>query len=463
MWLCHDSAMGRSSAVCNVLLFLRLLNTVQSTSEETSVSVNDFEEEGEEPIEAVFITEPKQEMVNAGGEFRLPCFLETMSDYVLVWKFSGSGQTDTILSVDQKVIDREEGGRVSVEKEAEGNWLVVSQVEEKDSGRYTCMVSAFQPKSVEHRVIVRSRPEVAVERDVVTVVEGGQVVVGCRVVKGKPLPELTWQNHEGALVSKGSSLILKTINKEAGGTYYCRGDNGFSGEGSLAVVEVVVEHAPQLESRQLEVVHLINGTVSLLCDIGAQPPPDFSWALDGDPVEGWEGDILEVEREDADQLEEINYTCTASNKYGQANKTFLLTSKPSQPVLTSPATASLTDTTSYLLKWHVISSLPVEAFQVEILGPQRFSVEKAVKATGPEGPESRYNGQIKLETHGDNLPPGIYKARVSASNLHGEGKPSDWFQISINMDQISSSSSLADIHLPLLVILCVALPAPVLQ
>ena len=73
-------------------------------------------------------------MVNAGGEFRLPCFLETMSDYVLVWKFSGSGQTDTILSVDQKVIDREEGGRVRVEKEDSGNWLVVSHVEEEDSG-----------------------------------------------------------------------------------------------------------------------------------------------------------------------------------------------------------------------------------------------------------------------------------------------------------------------------------------
>jgi hypothetical protein len=449
--------------VFKALLFLHLLSTVQSTSEETSVSVNDFEEEGEEPIEAVFITQPKQEMVNAGGEFRLPCFLETMSDYVLVWKFSGSGQTDTILSVDQKVIDREEGGRVSVEKEVEGNWLVVSQVEENDSGSYTCMVSAFHPKSVEHRVIVRSRPEVAVERDVITVVEGGQVVVGCRVVQGKPLPELTWQNGEGALVSKGSTLVLKTVDKEAGGTYYCRGDNGFSGEGSLALVELVVEHPPQLESQQLEVVHLINGTLTLFCDIGAQPPADFSWALDGVPVEGWEGDILEVEREDADQLEEIKYTCTASNKYGQANKTFLLTSKPSQPVLTSPATASLTDTTSYLLKWHVISSLPVESFQVEILGPQRFSVDKAVKAAGPEGPESRYNGQLKLETHGENLPPGIYKARVSASNLHGEGKPSGWFQISINMDQISAASSLADIHLPLLVILCLALPAPFLQ
>jgi len=458
MWLCHESAMWRNSKLCYVLLFLCLLNTVGSTSEETSASDNDFEEGGEEPIEAIFITEPKQEMVNAGGEFRLPCFLETMSDFVLVWKFSGSGQTDTILSVDQKVIDREEGGRVSVEKEGEGNWLVVSQVEEKDSGTYTCMVSAFHPKSVEHRVIVRSRPEVAVERDVVTVVEGGQVVVGCRVVRGKPLPELTWQNHGGTLVSQVSTLVLNAVSKEAGGTYYCRGDNGFNSEGSLALVQVVVEHAPQLESQQLEVVHLINGTMNLHCDIGAQPPPDFLWALDGAPVEGAEGDILEVEREDTEQLQDINYTCTASNKYGQANKTFLLTSKPSQPVFTSSATVSLTDA-SYLLKWHVISSLPVEAFQVKILGPQRFSINKVVKAEGPEGPESRYNGQLKLETHGDNLPPGIYKTRVSASNSHGEGRPSEWFQISVNMDQISSASSLADIHLPLLVILLLALPA----
>ena len=99
----------------------------------------------------------------------------------------------------------------------------------------------------------------------------------------------------------------------------------------------------------------------------------------------------------------------------------------------------------------------MEAFQVKILGPQRFSVEKSVEAEGPKGPESRYNGQLKLENHGENLPPGIYKAKVSASNLHGEGKPSEWFEISINLDQISSASSLADF--PLLVTLCVALPA----
>ena len=153
-----------------VFLLLCILNTVQSTSGETSALDNDFKEGA---IRAIFVTRPKQEMVNVGAELRLPCFLETMFDYVLIWKFSSSGgQTDTILSVGQRVIDR--GGRVNVEREGEGNWLVVSQVEVEDSGTYTCIVSAFQPKSVEHQVIVHSRqPEFAVEQDVV---KGGQKV-----------------------------------------------------------------------------------------------------------------------------------------------------------------------------------------------------------------------------------------------------------------------------------------------
>ena len=125
MRLYHDSVMTCPPLkLFNLILFVALLYPTPSSSDEDRVLDNKLEEELEDPVEAVFITQSKQEMVNAGGEFRLPCFLETMSDYVLVWKFSGSGQTDTILSVDQKVIDREEGGRVRVEKEDSGNWLV---------------------------------------------------------------------------------------------------------------------------------------------------------------------------------------------------------------------------------------------------------------------------------------------------------------------------------------------------
>ena len=56
---------------------------------------------------------------------------------------------------------------MSVEREGEGNWLIVSQAEEEDSGTYTCIVSDWHPKSVEHQVIVRSQlEEKVVEQDV---------------------------------------------------------------------------------------------------------------------------------------------------------------------------------------------------------------------------------------------------------------------------------------------------------
>ena len=439
MRLYHDSVMPcQPLKLLNLILFVALLYPTPSSSDEDGVLDNELEEELEDPVEAVFITQSKQEMVNAGGEFRLPCFLETMSDYVLVWKFSGSGQTDTILSVDQKVIDREEGGRVRVEKEDTGNWLVVSHVEEEDSGTYTCMVSAFQPKYVEHRVIVRSRPEVAVQRDLVTVEEGDEVVLECRVVKGKPLPELTWQDSQGTLLSRGSTLRLKSVSADASGSYICRGDNGFSSGGSVSEVELVVEHAPKA-LRPMDVVHLINGTVDLICDIVAQPPADFQWALEGALLDGELGQTLQVGVEDGENATDVNYTCIASNKLGQANKTFLLTSKPSQPVFTSPQNANL-GLGSYSLEWHVISFLPVQSFHIKVSGPSKYSIDKIISAEGPEGPESRYNGKLKLETHRKAMPPGIYKAVASATNTHGEGKSSEQFEIAINMDQLSAAT-----------------------
>ena len=190
-------------------------------------------------------------------------------------------------------------------------------MEEEDSGTYTCMVSAFQPKYVEHR------PEVAVQRDLVTVEEGDEVVLECRIVKGKPLPELTWQDSQGTLLSRGSTLRLKSVSAGASGSYICRGDNGFSSGGSVSEVELVVEHAPQA-LRPMDVVHLINGTVDLICDIVAQPPADFfQWALEGDLLDGEVGQTLQVEVEDSENATDMNYTCIASNKLGQVNKTFL--------------------------------------------------------------------------------------------------------------------------------------------
>jgi hypothetical protein len=59
------------------------------------------------------------------------------------------------------VIGREpEGGderNSNLDKEREGNWLVVEGAQAVDAGDYTCHISAFHPKEVVHSVLIRTR------------------------------------------------------------------------------------------------------------------------------------------------------------------------------------------------------------------------------------------------------------------------------------------------------------------
>ena len=59
----------------------------------------------EKPIQhpAQFTTLPQHSMVNAGGTIRLPCFVDKIEGYILLWKFG-----ETILSVGGRVIDSSE-------------------------------------------------------------------------------------------------------------------------------------------------------------------------------------------------------------------------------------------------------------------------------------------------------------------------------------------------------------------
>jgi hypothetical protein len=383
------------------------------------------EEVDDQPSEAVFTSQPRQEVVNEGREIRLPCFLEWMDEFVLVWKFASSVSTaasDTILSVDQKVIEKEDQARVRVEKEKKGNWLVVKGARAEDEGRYTCMVSALNPKWLSHRVMVRSQPEVAVEGgEVVTVVEGGNVTARCRVLRGHPQPELTWRDPAGSLVGRpGGVLALTAVTRAQAGRYSCRGDNGFGGEGVVAGLGVVVEHGPKLGSD--EVLHSTGGPISLECRVEAVPAAEVRWSREGEEleVEG-EGPLhrlaVTLEQDEAGRVEDVTYTCAAANRHGTASKTFLVTSRPSQPLVTfSPSRAQVT------LRWQVASSLEVSTFRLEVEGPDGFQLNKTLTAVPGGNSSDLTEGRFVLELVAD----GQYRARVAATNSQGEGPASGW-------------------------------------
>lgn len=68
---------------------------------------------------------------------------------VLLWK-----RGSKILALGEQIYDRK-NSRLSVEKEKNGNRLVVRLAEVEDGGEYECQVSAFQPTFIKHRVSIR--------------------------------------------------------------------------------------------------------------------------------------------------------------------------------------------------------------------------------------------------------------------------------------------------------------------
>jgi len=416
-----------------------------------------------QPAEAQFTTSPKQEIVNEGMDIRLPCFVEHMADYVLVWKFG-----ETVLSVGEKVVLREKvieyKNRLRVEKGENGNWLVVSGAREEDSGNYICMVSAFILKTLEHRVMVRSRPRVEVEREREVVLEGSNISVVCNVKAGQPLPELTWLNSKGELLSSGPNLVINKVTRDRAGVYMCRGDNGFNSEGGLARLELVVEFSPILEEE--ETIHSSQGLpVTLNCPVEASPEAVVTWTREGQelspplhdmipPEDGLYTMTVTPSLADTENSQDISFSCTATNTRGNATKTFLVTSRPSKPVFTSSPNSSSTDKIS--LEWTLVTGLALESCQLEVLGPKSFILNETILSDSPliEGPETdtgKYTAKYSL---GPDLMAGSqYQVRVLGTNSHGQGPGSEWFVVTTATVSASSSSSSSSFLLPVILVL----------
>jgi len=278
----------------------------------------------------------------------------------------------------------------------------------------------------------------------------------CNVKAGQPLPELTWLNSQGELLSSGPNLVLNEVTRDRAGVYMCRGDNGFSSEGGLARLELVVEFSPILEEE--EVIHSSQGLpVILNCHVEASPEAVVTWSREGQELSPPLDDMIPPEDglytmtvtpslADTDNSQDIYFSCSATNTRGNATKTFLVTSRPSKPVFTSSPNSSSSDKIS--LEWTLVTGLALESCQLEVLGPKSFILNETILSDsllieGPEIATGKYTGSYSL---GPDLMAGSqYQVRVLGTNSHGQGPGSEWFVVTtaaVSASPSSSSSSL---------------------
>ena len=93
-----------------------------------------------------FISAPLSVLVNEGDTVRLPCMVDRLEGFVMLWK-----KNNDIITVASQIIDK----RVRLDEEKNGNHLIIGQATPEDSGAYTCQISAYKPTEITHNVIIR--------------------------------------------------------------------------------------------------------------------------------------------------------------------------------------------------------------------------------------------------------------------------------------------------------------------
>ncbi|XP_075415669.1 hemicentin-2 [Tenrec ecaudatus] len=222
-----------------------------------------------------------------------------------------------------------------------GGWMLkITQVQEEDTGLYSCLASneageARRNFSVE--VLVPPSIEKEDQEEVIKVPEGQTAYLSCNAT-GHPQPKVTWFKDGRPLTSgdahhispDGASLQVLQANLSSAGHYSCIAANT-AGERTKHL-QLSVQVVPTIlgvteDSADEEVTVTINNPISLICETLAFPAPTITWMKDGSPFEvskniqllpGTHGlQILNAQQEDAGR-----YTCVVTNELGEAMKNY---------------------------------------------------------------------------------------------------------------------------------------------
>ncbi|KAM7033975.1 hemicentin-2 [Acridotheres tristis] len=222
-----------------------------------------------------------------------------------------------------------------------GRVLQLQAVQEGDRGRYTCEAANAAGRDRLHYELevltapaIRGGTEDLVEE--VTAAINGTVRFECEAT-GHPEPTVSWlwndvpieagPRHQ--LLEGGTVLQVAMVEAGDTGRYTCTAENlAGSAEKHFALA---VQEAPWSVGTDPENVDgIVNGSVSLVCDIQSHPAAEIAWYKDGHVLRPSE-EVIVTRGSRVLQLPQLQlsssgtYTCMALNVASQDEKSFILT------------------------------------------------------------------------------------------------------------------------------------------
>jgi len=277
-----------------------------------------------------FVSPPLHLEVNEGQTVRLPCLVDRLEGFVLLWR-----KNNRIIAVGQQILDKS-GPRVMLEHKENGNNLVITNAEHTDEAEYICSVSTYKKTEIRHNVQVRVTPVITTSpQGQVTVQEGHSTSLSCHILSGRPIPTLRWRHCEGGQLPSGDKETLSdvmkfdSVTKDDSGCYVCEADNSDTETSVTSKVTLVVEHVPTVHIEKSE---NFTEEITVTCHVESQPTAIVTWFKDEEALEEEEGRVIinTSGRENTLRIVDLvdedsgNYTCVAVNKLGQMQASVLI-------------------------------------------------------------------------------------------------------------------------------------------
>ncbi|XP_046675230.1 lachesin-like [Homalodisca vitripennis] len=361
----------------------------------------------------------------------LPCEVEDLGEYVLLWR-----RGSAVLTADKIMVIRDPRFQL-----VDGFNLQISNVMPQDAGDYVCQIGDGDNRDQIHTVEILVPPSIRTSpaNGQLTARKGGTITLECKP-SGNPVPTIIWTRKDNSLPTgeksiEGFTITLDKVDRHQAGVYQCTASNGV-GEPVTVDMQLDVLYPPEIEVER-SWVHSGEGyEAQLVCIVHGEPAPNMIWYQDSFLLDPTERRTMETRANkhtltirNVQSSDFGNYSCVADNSLGRAKKYMELSGKPSPAEFRSAPFSRAKD--SYNLTWLVESYPPLE--EVRLLF-------RKVMMNDTHQNHGKWHDVMLQPTNGETFshlmsynirglePASVYEAIVQAKNRYGWNEVTDAYQ-----------------------------------